>query len=479
VTLDLTETWQPWHPSVRRGTWTTESGPVEVLAVLAPHTPSGVDRARNRAKAVLGTRAPGVLPLLAIAPHGRRIAFIYEAVEAIAIANLTGDRSVGHRAAAELVRQLATLLSDPALPTHPGPEPEDVLLCADATIRVANFVQPFPAMAPPRPPGSSGPDAALVYRLGALLAFLLGGPIPQSSTPEAHEAAVRRAQIRAMSRPGAVFSEAYGNWLRAMLAWDPIERPPLSRVIAGLDDLIATTAGPSLEETCDAHYDTWVGALQRGFVRDSDPRADAFEPEPLGDFDQPESTIEATPAAVRRTPPPEVGWDEADDLETQPSVRPPPGLEGLTPLEPADALADLAEDDPTEDSDIRQTHPTRAGRRTLGEEHVLGDLDVEDEPTVDSELGITPELENTPPSIIERGSIPVSVGPPAEVAANRPSLPAGFLGGEVTHTVSAATPTPTPASVPEPDEVWPTWMVALAIALVAIATVLGGWLLLG
>ena len=342
---------------------------------------------------------------------------------------------MGHRAAAELLRQLATLLADASLPTHPGPEPEDILLCEDATIRIANFVQPFAAMAPPRPPGSSSPESALVYRLGALLAFLLGGPIPQSSTAEAHEAAVRRAQIRAMSRPGAVFSEAYGNWLRAMLAWDPIERPPLSRVIAGLEELVATTAGPSLQEECEAHYDAWIAELQRGFSRD----AEGFVPEPLSDFRRPESTLEATPAAVPRTHGTDWG-DPDDDVQTLPSIERPPGFE-LTPLE-TPPIIDLDEDEPTEDSDIQQSHPQRAGRRTLGEEHVLGDLDVEDDPTVDSELGVTPEAESTPPSIIERGSIPVSVGPPAEVAANRPQLPVGFLGGEVTHTMTSATPAP-------------------------------------
>ncbi len=499
MTLDLAETWQPWHPSVRRGTWTPSPDreselpselrgrpPIDVLAVLAPHTPSGVRRARARARNVLSLRADGVLPLLDIEPHGRRVAFVYEAVDGLALANLTGERSLGHRAAAALIGRLASLLSDADLPAHPGPEPEDVLLCADASLRIANFVSPFPAMAPPRPPGSSGPDAALVYRMGALLAFLLGGPMPQSSTREAHEAAVRRAQIRAMSRPGALFGEAYGNWLRAMLAWDPVERPPLSRIASGIEELVATTAGPSLEEECATRFDSWIAELQQGFPGDALPPGFSADSS-LGDFDQPDATLEAQPLDKSLATP--STWKEAD-ITTKPSTASGAGPlgpeasaanDGLELLPPAEGTPGLVgdadlEDDRTEDSGIRHTHKQKAGRSTLGEEQLLGDLDVEDDPTVDSELGTAPEhTDFTPPSIIERGSIPVSVGPPAEVAANRPSLPHGFLGGDVTSVEQTVAGDAESAAASR----WPAWVVVSAIALALIALALGYWLVAG
>ncbi|MEZ4317557.1 MAG: hypothetical protein R3F61_08630 [Myxococcota bacterium] len=398
MTLTLADTWQPWHPSVRRGVLDEGEGPVDVFAVLAPWQPSGVARAREQAGRALTLEAPDILRLLDIRGHNQRVAYVYEAVDGIALATLTGPRELGHRAAAELLAATALSVAKHA---HPGPEPEDVLLCRDGTTRLANFVRPFPGIGGPRAPGKGSTEATQVYRLGALLAYLLGGPLPTTSTPDAHEAAVRRAQIRAMSRPGAVFSESYGNWLRALLAWNPADRPPLSRVIDGFGELAGSTAGPTLRETCEEQFDAWMISLVG-----SDPE---------------ETTLPAD-------------WDSA--------------------------LAEVVNPLPT----------AEAGRRTLGDDQVMGDLTAEDDPTVDSELGVVPEY--TPPSIIERGSIPVAVGPPAEVAAKRPSLPDGFLhdpeGETRTHVMS------------EPEETGrPAWLIWVGVVLVGLAVGMAFWLAFG
>jgi len=401
VTLTLGETWRPWHPSVRRGVLNEEDGPIEVLVMLAPWAPSGVLRARERAGNALDLRGGCVLPLLDIRAHNKKIAFIYESVDGIAASWLVDGRGIGHRAAAELVSSVAECVAEHP---HPGLDPGDVLLCSDGSVRVTNYACAFPDVFGPVPPGDGSAEEVRVYRLGALLASLLGGPLPPTSTEEAHDAAVRRAQIRAMSRPGAVFSEAYGNWLRALLAWEPAARPPLSRVAEGLAELAANTAGPTLVETADQHFGAWVIEL-------------------LG-FDDEAPTLPAEIESLREI---------LDPLPTQ-----------------------------------------QAGRRTLGEEHVLGNIDVEDDPTVDSELGIPPE---TPPSIIERGSIPVAVGPPAEVAAMRPSLPLGFLA-EDPETSSTTMPTRTvPMSVsPKPRPARPSWLMPLTIGLAVGAIGLLIWL---
>ncbi|MCB9677335.1 MAG: hypothetical protein H6737_19645 [Alphaproteobacteria bacterium] len=407
MTLTLGETWQPWHPSVRRGVLDEDDGPREVLVVLAPFQPSGVARAREAAADLdlyARKRAP-VLRLLDIRGHNNRIAYVYESVDGIAVSHLTGDRQLGLRAAAELVASVAAALGGPAQ-GHPGPEPDDVLLCADGSVRIAGFIRALPGISGPRAPGEGTAEARLVYRLGALLAFLLGGPLPVASTEESHEAAVRRAQIRAMSSPGAVFSESYGNWLRGLLAWDPVARPPLSRAIAGLADLAASTAGPSLAETCEWRFDGWLVELVG-----SDPE---------------ETTLPAS-------------WE--------------------------DELGDVIEPLPT----------VEAGRRTLGEDQVLGDLHAEDDPTVDSELGVVPEY--TPPSIIERGSIPVSVGPPAEVAAKRPSLPVGLFTDD-TQTEIDSSGVAGRGATPAPDA-RPAWLLPAIVVLVGCAVGLGWWLLFG
>lgn len=331
-----------------------EDGDRPVLAILVPFQPSGVSRATERAAQVIGYRAPGILPLVGIEAVGNQIAWLYEAVDGVAATRIADSPDFGPRASAELVLAVARVVM--ATP-HPGPEPEDVLLTPEG-VRVANFEGPLPRDPGFRAPLSTDPmtDAARVYRIGALFAAVLGAPLSPASERRAHEAAVRRAIIRAMSRPGAVFGKAFGEWMRATLAWEPEARPPLSRVLPTLEDLVESTAGPSLDVLVRARLNHWIT-------------------ESFGEDDEEATTLP-------------LDWETVQDV-----IHPMPTVE--------------------------------AGRRTLQDETILGDLNIEDDPTVDSEM--SPRKEPTPPSVIERGSIPVGVGPPPELAARQPRLPSGFL----------------------------------------------------
>lgn len=105
--------------------------------------------------------------------------------------------------------------------------------------------------------------------------------------------------------------------------------------------------------------------------------------------------------------------------------------------------------------------PHRA--RTLDGENILGDLSDEDEPTVDSELGIVSMGDRTPSSIIEFGSLPLRVGPPPGAVRRRPSLPPGFIGAPATEPTEVESPPETPA--------WLDWVAILFILLAVGLTI--------
>lgn len=401
MTLTLGESWPAWHPTARRGSLVVDGAATDVLVLMAPFQPSGVSQARALAARALVVRGAGVLRLLEIRAENNRIAWIYEGIDGVALSRLP-EGVLGARAAAELVGRVASLMVEHG--EHPGPESDDVLLAARAEVRVAGFVRPFAGAPAFRAPGRSDRDATVVYRLGALLAGLLGGAVHPGLDAPGHDDAVRRAVIGAMSAPGAALSEHYADWLRGMLHFDPDQRPPLSRVVPGLAELAEQTGGPSLAQICDRHFQRWLA-------------------EALGD-DPDETTLPQR-------------WE---DHEVGP---PEPTMEATT-------------------------------RRRALDEPILGDLTAEDDPTVDSEVGRVLDVERTPGSVVERGSIPVAVGPPPEVAARRPTLPSDLFEETVPGAPSDAT---TVVRAPAPTT--PAWLRLVGVLLIGVAIGLAVWLVFG
>lgn len=408
MTLTLGESWPAWHPTARRGILELDGVARDVLVLLAPYQPSGVARAREAAGPALGMRGEGILGLLEIRAENQRIAWVYEGGEALAVSRLPDEATLGPRAVAGLVHRVARALV--AFPGHPGPEADDVLLLADGEVRVIGFARPFAAPAAQRPPGRPDPEAERVYRLGALTATLLGGPLQRGADPSAHDAVVRRALIRAMSAPGPALGDRYLDLLRGMLAFDPDDRPPLTAVVQGMAELAERAGGPSLSDVVARGFPRWLAAASG-----EDPDETTLPQEWLGfDVGTPDLTVE-----------------------------------------------------------------TVTDRRSLSEP-ILGDLTAEDEPTVDSELGVVPQV-GTPPSVVERGSIPVAVGPPAEVASRRPTLPSDLFEATPAPSTPADVTTPLRASPARPAELpdAPPWLRIAAVLLAGVAVGLAAWLILG
>lgn len=123
--------------------------------------------------------------------------------------------------------------------------------------------------------------------------------------------------------------------------------------------------------------------------------------------------------------------------------------------------------------DVDHTQEAPRSVRTLDGEGRLPEIPEEDDPTVDSELGIVPGSDRTPTSAIEFGSLPLRVGPPAEAARVRPRLPDGFLGSEETRTLREER-----ADLPDPADP-PPWLTWLGVVLLGLAVGMLVWLLLG
>lgn len=255
--LELTGPRPLWQGAGHDGLLTLPSGGTQpVMVLLGPRTTAsdGLARARKAARVALTLRHPGIARLVSVTQHEDRVAWCYERVDGVGLVHLAGrdDASgLSARATAELVAQVAEVLlalGGPGL-HHPGPQPSDLILQPDGHVRILGFSGPYPQDPSMRPPHADAVEPGSVYRLGVLLAALLGGTNPAPPTDaSAHEVLVRRALIRAMSRPGPVLSDRYGQWIRHMLAWAPAERPPLSAVPAGLRSVGWATGGAGLSD---------------------------------------------------------------------------------------------------------------------------------------------------------------------------------------------------------------------------------------
>lgn len=402
--LDIGDPWPAWHSLVRRATWRRDGSSREVLVFLGVQPIDDLQAIRTEAEPAMGVVDPGVLPLLGVEPIGEGVGWVYP-FRPVVSPCFFSKPLLGHRASAQLVARVARVVE--AHP-HPGPNVEDVLLDATGRVLVANFVGPLPPNA--RAPGDDEGEAAVVYRLGALLATLLAGAVKAGSTPSSHDAAVRRTIIRAMSMPGAVFSDRYASWLQGMLAWDPDARPPLSRVAQALEELAGTSGGLPLQAVVVRDFDRWVEVAGR------------YQGNSLGD----------------------------------------------------PSLAASTSSHPTFD-------PEYAGRTTLAKE-TPAEIPYVDEPTVESEL--FDPVECTPPSVLERGTIPVEVGPPVEAIRKRPpTLPPGFLdprSGDTQPAAESRVEKPAPSMPPVTDVLQtPGWVLPVAALLTGTAVVLALWLVFG
>jgi hypothetical protein len=367
-----------------------------VLVLLGPEAkaPDALQRAQQAAEAATGIRHPGVLHLLAVESFGERVAWVYEEMLGLGLGHTVGadtDVLLPTRVAAQAVGRVAQTLLDigTAGSAHSGPEASDLLVDSLGNLKVAGFSSPFPRSPAMRAPQGDEGEAALVYRLGVLLALLVSGSSPAPpSNRAAHAAVIRRALIRAMSRPGPVLTERYGDWLRGMLAWEPSERPPLSTVPDGLAKVAEATAGPTMEEWCLER----VEAVRQRVIVEAEQRRMGTDGAVL-------SRRFGEGGRIR---------SDVDSLVTR----------RLAPVTPS----------PTPAPEVRRPP----------EEKEAGLL--EDDPTQESAADDEPELIDSKPPIRVTSLLPmpVQVGPPPEAVRTRPSLPPGFLEGSGDHTDMSA-----------------------------------------
>lgn len=383
--LELSAPRPLWQGAAHDGMLVRKDGSREpVTALVGPRTgsPDALARARKLARVPLTLRHEGVVRLIDVVELKGRIAWCYERVEAIGVGHLVrreDANALSARSAAELVAQVAEVLlalGGPGL-HHPGPEPSDLLLSMDGQVRILGFCGPFPQDPSMRPPQPEAVEPGAVYRLGVLLASLLGGHTPSPATDaSAHEVLVRRALIRAMSRPGPVLSDRYGQWIRHMLAWAPAERPPLSAVPAGLRSVGWATGGQGLAEWAQSV----VPELSAGITS---RRGEDGGSLPLLDDTSDPGNLRAI--AQSGPPPPR-------------RLREPERLTTSTPVE---------------------------GVPTSERERV--EDDVTQEASWDPEAGVMVSRSRRS----RPDTIPVDIGPPPEAMKKRPpTLPPGFLGGE-------------------------------------------------
>lgn len=381
--LHLLGPYDAWHGAAHRGRLVQRDGTTrEVRVLLGPETTSAdaVQRARDNAAFALRLRHPAVVPLLDVRQFAERIAWVYDTVDGVGLGHTLGrgeDALLSTRAVAEVIARVAEVLLEigPEAFSHSGPEAADLILDAAGRLWIAGFASPFPRSPAMRAPMGDEGEAAAVYRLGVLLAHLVSGSAPGlASDRGAHAAVIRRALIRAMSRPGPVLSERYGDWLRGLLAWEPTERPALSTVPAGLRGVAEGTAGPDLAQWAARR----VEPLRRQVERAAEERRGGGEGTVLGR------------SALERG----LEGDEIDSEAMHRRVAIPPSV---PPAEDRSAL-------PEKDDDT-----------------------VADEPT--QEAGDEPEVVDSKPPIRVTSllPIPVQVGPPPEAVRTRPSLPPGFL----------------------------------------------------
>lgn len=237
-----------WAESAQRARWDGR----DVVAWVGPETadPAAFDRYRARAAAWVGRTGP-LVPLLAFTRLDRRPVWLYEPPTGVSTAVLVREERDGlpGRVALELCARVADALlslGDDAR-THPGPELHHVLVATDGQVALSHGAGPGPRSPACREPRGREDDGAVVWRLGVLLSALLTGQPPQPATdPSSHESAERRLAIRLLARPGPPLPAETRDFLTALLAWEPLDRPALLRVGPRLRELASALAEPGL-----------------------------------------------------------------------------------------------------------------------------------------------------------------------------------------------------------------------------------------
>jgi hypothetical protein len=345
-----------------------------VMAFLGPQPfgPITGNDPREQAVAWMGIDAPGVLPLLDVVQLGRRHAWTYAYVEALGLSRMLGAQGPPTRVAAELVASVADILHGLGSRglAHPGPAPSDIGVDPSGALHLLGFVSPWPASPVLRDPSAGNAGEACVWRLGMLLAQLLGGSVHAVTAKSAHDAMLRRILIRAIGSSGDVFPERYRNWLTGLLAWDPGQRPALSSIGAGLRDVASSMAGPGLPEWAGTEVYARCGVLMRTSTE-----------------------LEATVDADSSYHP----WQSAREASKDQHTSGPPSIYP-SPL---------------------SAHQTLHGLQ-------LGKIPPDDRA---AEVTLLPDGKaSVGPKINEPGTMPVRVGPPVEAATKpKPSLPPDFL----------------------------------------------------
>lgn len=390
--LQVLGPYDAWHGAAYRGSLSLGGDVRAVLLLLGPEGAAGdaLNRARAAAATTLAVRGEGVLPLLGVERCGSRVAWVYEHVDALGLGHSVGSEGnalLSTRAAAEVVARVAETLVRLGVEGHRnrGPEPTDLLLDPRGRLWVTGFAGPFPSPPSMRAPRGEEGEAAVVYRLGVLLAHLVSGVAPSAASERsAHAALIRRALIRAMARPGPVLTERYGDWLRGMLAWEPTERPPLSTVPDGLRKVADSTGGETLAE--------WAAANVTRLARVAE-------------------TAGETDRATRPAPRPTVTEEPSEGPTTEEvGAAPPPRRVPVTPpITP-----------------VSSTGPAELDAFVSGNSETM-----DDDPTQEA-ASLVPTLlarALVPPArpVVPAASIPVRVGPPPEAIREPPRLPSGFL----------------------------------------------------
>ena len=366
--LELEGPLHDWHDTALAGVWTRGDEVHNVMAFLGPEVEDGRPP-DDRATPWIGRTGPGVLSLLGVVQLGKRQAWLYPRTTALGLAQIVGrvPRAIPLRVAAEIVAETADVLHQLSNgTTHPGPALADLGLLIDGHIQICGFASPYPVDPSMADPGSGTEGESLVWRLGILLARLVGGTMPAISSEKAHQARVRRLLIHAMSREGHMFTDRYRDWLTGMLHWSPDQRPALSAVATGLRKLGAEVGGPDLGMWAGQN----ISALRNNAVR---------------------ARHAQTPHLASKSFQP---WNEASEDLTEdehPGTRPLPSLT------------------------LDTTHPGIQ----------IPELPDRDDATCESTLQNRGVHHGAPRA--EPGTMPIGIGPPAEAMKEAPRLPAGFL----------------------------------------------------
>lgn len=313
-TLKLVGAYEAWAKDVRQGRLVRATG-VEVSVLVRVYedleaTPELLGRLREDARLLGRLQHESVLRIEHISAVGGKVGEIYEGFEAASAARILKvlrlrNQVLPARAAVEAAAAVGLAL-DEALRIvdgdravmHPGPGPDQVLIDTAGRVKLAGFrvsragdppAQPMKGYAAPE---GGGGAAAATYLVGALLVELLSGePPPEASAdPERHEAAIRRALIRVLARPGDTPGDPVVQVVRQALAHDPTIRGAPGALGKKLRELAVALSSPGLRAWAPGS----IPSIQRFSQEASGVRASAL-PLPA------EETVRAPLGASNRT----------------------------------------------------------------------------------------------------------------------------------------------------------------------------------